>query len=103
MLINWTDPAVDDLDRLYEFIARDAPAYASSFVEQIINVVTRLEDFPYSGRRVPEADRDDVREVIYQGYRILYWLVDEQRLDIIAVVHGSRDLGNPLNQSWDMG
>jgi len=35
--------------------------------------------------------------------RILYWIIDEQRLDIIAVVHGSRDLGNPINQPWELG
>jgi len=60
----------------------------------------RLEPIPHSGRRVPEADDGEVREVIFQSYRILYWIVDEQRIDIIGVVHGSRDLAEPKNQPW---
>ena len=44
------------------------------------------------GRMVPEAGyRDDVRELIVQGYRIVYWIQTED-LIILTVVHGSRHL-----------
>jgi toxin ParE1/3/4 len=103
MLVNWTDPALEDLDGVYEFIARDSPYYADNFVQQIIDSVTRLEQelFRESGRAVPEAKREDIREVIFQGYRSIYWLVNEQQIDILAVVHSSRDLTNPKNQPWE--
>ena len=102
MWLNWSDPALADLDSIYEFIARDAPNYASCFVEQLLNAVSRLEIFPYSGRTVPEANSIDIREVIFQGYRIMYWIIDDQRIDIIAVIHGSRDLSNAVNQPWEV-
>jgi toxin ParE1/3/4 len=101
ILVNWTDPALEDLDGVHEFIARDSQFYANSFVQQIIDSVTRLEQFPLSGRVVPEAKQDHLREVIFQGYRTIYWIVDEQRIDVLAVVHGSRDLTNPINQPWE--
>ena len=36
-----------------------------------------------------------------QGYRVMYRLEVDQVL-ILAVMHGSRSLGNPDNQPWDM-
>lgn len=102
MRINWTDPALDDLDALFAYIAKDAPGYAQSFIAQIMAAVDRLETFPRSGRRVPEADRDDIREVIFQSYRILYWILDAERIDVLAVLHGSRDLARADALPWEV-
>jgi len=101
VLVNWTEPALDALDAIDEYISRDAPIYAQRFIEQLMTAVDRLVEFPLSGRVVPEAERDDIREVIVQHYRIIYLRVSEQRIDIIGVVHGSRDLGNAGNQPWE--
>lgn len=99
--VNWTLKAQAALDAVYEYIYNEAPFYAESFVQQIIDSVDRLEAFPLSGRVVPETEREDIREVIFQNYRIIYWLVNETQIDIITVIHGSRDLTNPENQFWD--
>jgi toxin ParE1/3/4 len=103
MLVNWTDPALEDLDGIYAFIARDSLYYADNFVQQIIDSVTRLELglFRESGRAVPEANRADIREIIFQGYRSIYLLVNDQQIDVLAVIHSSRDLTNPKNQPWE--
>jgi plasmid stabilization system protein ParE len=51
-----------------------------------------LADFPKIGRTVPEAaGREDVRELIFQGYRIIY-LTQPKRVFIVTIIHGSRDL-----------
>lgn len=98
--IYWTEPALDDLDGIFDFIAKDAPPYAMSFIQALMESVEQLKDFPHSGRTIPEADDDALREIIFQGYRIMYWIIDEKRIDIIATIHGSRDLNNPNNQPW---
>lgn len=100
--VNWTLRAQAALDAIYDYIHQDAPIYAERFVQQIIDSTDRLDAFPLSGRVVPEAEREDIREVIFQNYRVIYWLVTETRIDIIAVIHGSRDLSNPENQPWDI-
>ncbi len=102
MQVNWTSPSLDDPDGIFEFIARDAPSYAQNFVQQIMQAVDRLETHPKSGRKIPEAGGDELREIIFQGYRIMYWTIDTDRIDIIAVVHGSRDMSNPRNQPWEI-
>lgn len=92
----------DDLAQIRAFIAADSPRYARQFVERIIGAVRTLREFPLLGRTVPEADRDDVRELIFQNYRIIYH-VETQRTFILGVIHGSRDLTRPSNQPWVIG
>jgi hypothetical protein len=99
-IINWTLRAQAALDGIYEHIHQDAPFYAERFVQQVIDSVDRLEIFPLSGRCVPEAGRDDIREIIFQSYRVIYWFINDNRIDILSVLHGSRDLSNPENQPW---
>lgn len=40
------------------------------------------------GRRVPEYDSDQIREVFCGPYRIIYSLMPDH-IDILAVVHGA--------------
>lgn len=101
MVVNWTEPAFNALDGIYEYISRDAPVYAQHFVQQLMAAVDRLEQQPLSGRTVPEVEREDIREVICQGYRIFYWVVSDEQIDIVGVVNGRRDLGNTDNPPWE--
>lgn len=98
--IYWTEPALDDMDAIFEFIAKDAPPYAVNFIQALMERTEQLEHFPLSGRAIPEAGDDNLRELIFQGYRIMYWIINEKRIDIIAILHGSRELENPEQQPW---
>ncbi len=72
----------------YDYIARDVPYYAELFVDRLIEATDKLEEHPRIGRRVPEADqRDDIRELIVQGYRIIY-LVTTEEIQMLTVIHG---------------
>jgi addiction module RelE/StbE family toxin len=71
-LVRWTPQAADDLQAIYDFIARDSPHYAQLTVEDILAAINRLERFPLMGRQIPERERDDLRELIKPPYRIVY-------------------------------
>lgn len=99
--IHWSEVAEADLDDIYDYIARDVPYYAEMFADRLIEATDTLEDHPRMGRKVPEADdRDDVRELIVQGYRIIYLLQTDQ-LQILTVIHGSRDLAGQEKKPWE--
>lgn len=68
--IVWTDLAVSDLENLHAYIARDSPRYADRFIEKLIASVEQLTKFPEMGRLVPESPEANIREVIFQNYRI---------------------------------
>jgi plasmid stabilization system protein ParE len=70
--VRWTPQAAEDLQAIYDFIARDSTVYAQLTVEDILSAIDRLTRFPLLGRRVPERERDALRELIKPPYRIVY-------------------------------
>jgi toxin ParE1/3/4 len=89
--IVWSRRAVQDLDTLTAYIAADSPAYAGVVLKNIVNQTRILARFPRAGRKVPEFDDENVRELIVYSYRIIYRLQDDEAL-IVAVIHGKRIL-----------
>lgn len=55
MILEWTEPAVNALQAIHDYIAKDQPFYATRFIERIVFTAERLRDFPDIGRKVPEA------------------------------------------------
>jgi toxin ParE1/3/4 len=47
--------------------------------------------FPQAGRKVPEFDDENIRELVVYSYRIIYRLQPDEAL-IVAVIHGKRVL-----------
>jgi len=86
----WAPSALDDIASIAEYIAEDSTEVASLFVHRLIEATDRLQDFPLSGRIIPEIDNLDCREVIYGAYRIMY-RVEGDDVWITGVVHGARD------------
>ncbi|MBN1459960.1 MAG: type II toxin-antitoxin system RelE/ParE family toxin [Armatimonadetes bacterium] len=88
-LVRWTEQAVGDLRAIRQFIERDSPRYGRLVAERLFDATQRLEDFPLSGRVVPELGRVDVREIIIGEYRIVYRLKGEAAL-LLTVFRSSR-------------
>ncbi len=88
------------MTNLRDYIAKDSPLYARQFIEKLLVNIEKLETFPNLGRVVPEADRSDVREQIFRGYRIIY-LVKSDKVFIVAILHGSQDLTRFKEKPWD--
>lgn len=102
MRLVWTEPAVAALAAIGDYIGRDNPFYAGVFVERLILAAESLHELPERGRVVPELPRGDVRELLFQRYRIIYRLRADA-VEILAIVHGARDLANVPRPPWDAG
>lgn len=87
--VTWTPQALDDLDAACAYIARDAPRVAEVFACRVFKVAERLEQFPLSGRIVPEMDVHHLREVIVGSYRLVYRL-EQEEVEILTLYHGAR-------------
>jgi addiction module RelE/StbE family toxin len=86
--VRWTPQAEDDLQAIYDFIARDSEHYARLVIEKIIAAVDTIEQFPLIGRHIPEKPRDNLREVIRPPYRIVYGVSHE--IHILTIFRASR-------------
>ena len=101
MKIKWSVPAVDDLESIRDYIARDSTIYAASFIEKILKIIDMLEELPEIGREVPEADDSNIRELLFQNYRIMYRVLHDA-IQIIAVIRGSRDITKWPLKPWEI-
>ena len=63
MKVVWTATAQDHLDAIYAYIAQDSPQYALSMVDRLTRRSRQIADAPFSGRRVPEYDLEQIRVV----------------------------------------
>ncbi len=91
MKLIWTGPSVEDLRAIRDYIGRDSDYYAADLIEEILLSVDNLLRFPKLGRVVPETQDENIRELVYRNYRIIYRTVAE-RIEILTIVHGIRDL-----------
>jgi plasmid stabilization system protein ParE len=88
--IIWSPVALEDVDSIAEFIARDSADNAALFINRLISMTDKLEQFPDIGRVIPEIGDDSCREIFYGAYRIMY-RIEGDEVWITGIVHGARD------------
>jgi addiction module RelE/StbE family toxin len=94
--VSWTERAQADLAAIRAFIEVDSPHYAEVIVRRLLHAVDRLQDFPQSGRVVPEYVDPAIREVVLRPYRIVYRIVSDQQIHVLTIHHGARGEFGPL-------
>jgi toxin ParE1/3/4 len=87
--LTWSSRALADLDSACEFIGRDSPRYACLFAERVVAMIDAIPRHPLLGAVVPEYGIEDIRERLFQNYRIVY-RVRGDAVQIVAIVHAAR-------------
>lgn len=62
----FSEPAIDDLKGIVNFIAKDNQEAAAKFGGRLIESVRHLARFPRFGRVVPEQNDANIREIIFK-------------------------------------
>ena len=86
--------AESDLDEIWWHIAQDSPHNADRFLERIQERCLALADFPQMG-----TSRDELKAGLRGhpvGNYLIFYFPLEDGVDIIRVIHGSRDIENLL-------
>jgi toxin ParE1/3/4 len=85
----WSPAALEDVESLAEYIARDSEFYARAVVDKILGTARKLKDFPSAGRIVPELEDETIRERFVYSYRLIY-RIESSIITILAIIHGKR-------------
>jgi toxin ParE1/3/4 len=101
-MVIWTIPARDDLKAIFEYIALDSKFYAKKVIQEIIERAATISNMPERGRIVPEINEKEIRETFIYSYRLIYQFSKESII-ILAVIHGSRNVGAPDIMRTDKG
>ncbi len=96
MTVLFRDEALEDLDEIARFIARDNPMVADWIIARIHAVIyDTLDAFPESGRHASSAAYEFA--VPHLPYLIVY-LPRKAGIDVIGVFHTARDPRSKHNQ-----
>lgn len=90
-MVKWTHHALTQLRHIHDYIAQDSPLYAKRVSDALVRKTFLLDELPRMGRKVPEFNEENVREVALYSYRILYE-IKATHINILAVIHKRRDL-----------
>jgi toxin ParE1/3/4 len=93
----WSPGAINDLERITDYISFDSERYASVVVTRIISLAEEIVAFPMSGRIVPELEEENVREKFYKSYRIIYRINTDDTVDVLRVFHQAQKLNINLD------
>ncbi|MBK7360393.1 MAG: type II toxin-antitoxin system RelE/ParE family toxin [Saprospiraceae bacterium] len=89
--IKWGKKATKDLKSIHEYISLDSRFYANQYISKIVLRVDQLQNFPESGRIVPEKEDPSIRELIEGNYRIFY-KTQRGNVIILRIHHSSRKI-----------
>lgn len=89
--VKWTNAAWNDLEEVANYIAKDSPYYAATFVREVRDKARSLNRMAERCRVVPEFNAPNIRELLIKRYRLIYQIT-EQNVYIVGFIHGSRDL-----------
>jgi plasmid stabilization system protein ParE len=90
MRIRLSSEARRDLIAIGDFIARDDPFRAISFVKELTDKCAGLADMPLSFQLVPRYEKKGIRRRVHGNYQIFY-RVDGELIYVLRVLHGARD------------
>lgn len=89
MRVIWAPRAIARAAEIAEYIAADRPSAAEGWVEALFAKAATLGRHARRGRKVPELDRDEIRQVLHGKYRIIY-RIDPKRAVVLTVRHSRR-------------
>ena len=72
MKIVWSPLVVERLEEIYNYISSDNISAAQKMMNSIFKKVETLSKNPKRGRKVPEVNSEEIREVFEGEYRIIY-------------------------------
>ncbi|MEP7457096.1 type II toxin-antitoxin system RelE/ParE family toxin [Phyllobacterium sp. SB3] len=90
MIVNLTEEAETDLENIGDYIARDNPKRALSFIIELVDQCRRLEDMPRAFPLVPRYESMGIRRAPYGEYLIFY-KISETSVDILHILNGAQD------------
>lgn len=76
----------DELRAIAFYIKQDKLAASIDFVEQLKQKITFLVDFPYQYKKSIYFDNDEIRDMVYKGYTIIYEINSEENsLELLSI------------------
>ncbi|MGE3074010.1 MAG: type II toxin-antitoxin system RelE/ParE family toxin [Dehalococcoidia bacterium] len=95
MTVEWSDAASIQFAALVARLESLSTGAGIGLVDRVTRRLRQIADFPDSGRMVPEFGFPSFRELVEGDYRVVYERFPD-RIEVVAVVHGSRSFSEDI-------
>ncbi len=95
MIVELTATAEADLEAIGDYIARDNPQRARSFLRELYRCCMELADMPEAWPVVPRHEHHGIRRRVHGRYLIFY-RVGTDRIIILHVLNGAMNVDGIL-------
>ena len=89
MQINRTKKFRDEFKKIIFYIAKDKKSAAKTFKNQLNNNINNLSSFPYKYRRSIYFNNENIRDMIFKNYTIIYE-VDNNSVNILTIFNKNK-------------
>lgn len=87
MKIKFSKSFSQKLNDQVNYIAKDKPAAARKFKSELLTRIRNIPMVPFSHRRSIFFDRNDIRDLVYKGYVIVYKINEvDQTIEVFGFV-----------------
>jgi plasmid stabilization system protein ParE len=91
MIVELTSAAEADLEAIGDYIARDNPGRAASFVRELYHSCLSIAEMPEAWPIVPRYEHHGIRRRVHGRYLIFY-RIGEMRITILHILSGAMDV-----------
>ena len=87
-MIKWSKRGIRRRVQCVRYIANESQDWFTAWrwEDDVFATIAQLNDFPESGSIVRELRRDDIRQVLFGDYRVIY-RVKRRNVEILTVRH----------------
>ncbi|MER3328369.1 MAG: type II toxin-antitoxin system RelE/ParE family toxin [Candidatus Kapaibacterium sp.] len=87
MKIRFKSTFTNSLSKQVKYISIDSSSRAQKFNKEIIETIKLIEDNPFMGRKSIYFDDDNIRDLIFKGYSIIYRInINKNTIDVFGFV-----------------
>ena len=91
MQINRTLEYQNGLFAILDYIARDRISAAENFADELDKLINDLSNFPFKYRKSIYFQDENIRDMIYKGYTIVYRVnTKKERIEILRIFNKNK-------------
>ena len=79
MALIWSDPAIEDVQAIYTFIARDSARQAERVVRTLTRAAEGLVTLPFVGHESKDVEGERERPLSRWNYTLIYRVIADRR------------------------
>jgi len=78
----------NNLFKILDYIAQDKVSASENFLNELDKIINNLPNFPFKFRQSVYFDNENIRDMVYKGYTVIYRVNESKNIiDIVRIFH----------------